>query len=177
MILFLIGFRATGKTTIGHLLAHRVGCRWVDTDAEIQAGTGRTIPEILAADGEPVFREIEQRVVARFVDELQAEADAVMSLGGGAVLSETTRQLLRQHGKCVLLTASAACLTARIESGQDDTPRPALTNLEPAEEVARLLAKRLPVYSGCADYTIDTEASGIEEAVEQIAQWWQGVDK
>lgn len=175
--LFLIGFRASGKTTIGQLLAHKTKSVWQDSDAFIELKTGQTIPEIFATQGEAGFREIECQAIADLVAELAGTPQAVISLGGGAVLSPVNRSLITESGKCVWLNASANCLAERIIAAQTDTPRPALTQMEPHEEVAKLVAERRDVYSDCADYTIDTGELSIEETVDLIAQWWQTVDK
>lgn len=177
MILFLIGYRATGKTTIGRRLADRWNCRWIDTDAEIEKFSQRTIPEIFTEDGEPGFRQIEQKVIALMVDAIRRHDDAVISLGGGAVLADETRHLIARRGKCVWLNAPVECLVQRIESSQSQTPRPALTSQSAADEVSLVMEQRTPVYSDCADYTIDTSQLSVEQTVEQIAQWWAEVDK
>jgi len=176
MILFLIGFRATGKTTIGRHLAQRLGCHWIDSDAEIEKFSQRDIPTIFREDGEQGFRTIEQNVIKVLVDRTRRNETLVMSLGGGAVLAAATRKLLMQRGKTVWLTANTECLIGRIESAQADVLRPALTELPLPAEVSRLLKEREPVYSECADYNINTAKLDLEEAVEQIASWWLTVD-
>lgn len=176
-LLFLIGFRATGKTTLGRLLARRWQCEWFDSDAKITSATQRSIPEIFSQEGESGFRKIEQQVIANALNALPQNERAVVSLGGGAVLSEQTRKLMRGVGRCVWLTASADCLAARILASELETPRPALTELDPRQEIETLLRDRQAVYSECADYTLNTEVVNHEDAVELITQWWAGVDK
>lgn len=178
MILFLIGFRGTGKTTIGRHLAESLECPWWDSDQEIQRQTGSTIAEIFAARGESGFRELEQQIVADVIEQATSPATpAIVSLGGGSLLTEATRNLVRQQGHCVWLQASAACLVRRIQVSQSQTPRPALTELGLEQEVATLMGQRTPVYSDCADYRIDTEQLTLPECVDQIVEWWRGVDK
>ncbi|MDG2014733.1 MAG: shikimate kinase [Pirellulaceae bacterium] len=176
-VLFLIGFRATGKTTLGRLLAQRWQCTWIDSDAKITTATQRSIAEIFSSEGEQGFRKIEQQVIADTVSALPKNELAVISLGGGAVLSAETRKLIRRRGRCVCLTASVDCLVARISATELETPRPALTGFDQRQEIETLLRDRQTVYSDCADYTLDTEVVNQEDAVEQIAQWWLGVDK
>ena len=175
--LFLIGFRATGKTTVGKRLALKTNSVWRDSDAFIESTSGRTIPQIFTELGEPGFREIESRAIADLISELAETPHAVISLGGGALLSNTNRSLIKLTGKSIWLDASANCLAERIIQSQTENPRPALTRLSPHEEVTKLLAERRDVYSDCADYTINTEQLSIEETVDLIAQWWQSVDK
>lgn len=177
MILFLIGYRATGKTTIGRRLAEQLNCHWIDTDAEIEKFSQRTIPEIFTEDGEAGFREIERNVIKLIVDRVLRSETVVVSLGGGAVLSQSTQKLIGKRGRVVWLTAPAEELCRRIESSQQSTPRPALTDQSLDQEVSQLLAERQPVYSDCADYTIDTCQLNVDQTVEQIAQWWSEVDK
>lgn len=177
MILFLIGYRATGKTTIGRLLADQLGCLWIDLDSEIEKFAQQSIPEIFAERGEAGFRELESTIMNMVVTRARLEKQTVISLGGGAVISGANRNLIKKSGRCVWLTAPADSLVERIKNTRDQTPRPALTELDPADEVSRLLQDREPVYSDCADYTIDTGSLNAEQAAEQIALWWSDVDK
>ncbi len=176
MILFLIGFRGSGKTTIGRQLAAHLGYPWLDSDRQIQQRTNSTITEIFQQQGEAGFRELEQSVVRDMIRELENSGAAVISLGGGSVLAQATRHLIRQHGKCVWLQASANCLSERIQEHQQQTPRPALSDLQMSQEVTTLMHAREPVYSECADYTINTESLTLQECVERIAHWWHDVD-
>ena len=177
MTIFLIGFRATGKSTIGRLLADRLGGHWIDSDSEIEKFTQKTIPEIFEDSGEAGFRHIEQNVIRLLISRMLPGELTVVSLGGGAVLSDQTRKLIGVRGKCVWLNASASCLAQRIDSAQRQTPRPALTELDGTQEVSQLLQLRRPVYSDCADYKIDTGELNVVQTVEQIAHWWLEVDK
>ncbi len=173
MILFLIGYRGSGKTTIGRAMAARLGCDWVDSDAEIECAAGRTIPEIFASGGESEFRERERQTIAGLIERARAgHGDIVVSLGGGAVLIPEVCSIMRASGRCVWLQSDAETLIGRLRHA----PRPALTDLTLDEEVRRMLEQRNPVYAGCADYEIDTGLLTPEQTVEQIAHWLAGVD-
>ncbi len=106
MNVYLIGFRGSGKTTVGRVLAERLGLHAVDSDDLIEQAAQATIREIFQREGEAGFRDREQNVVERLAREA-AEAPRVVSLGGGAILREANRNQLAASGVCIWLTASA----------------------------------------------------------------------
>ncbi|WP_261379897.1 shikimate kinase, partial [Rhodococcus rhodochrous] len=125
--LVLIGPPGAGKSTIGRRVANALELLLLDTDAEIERVTGRTIPEIFSQDGEPAFREIEEEVVARALD----THDGVVSLGGGAILSERTRARLAGHTVVYLEISVAEGLRRTGAVGAAGT-RPLLAGGDPA---------------------------------------------
>jgi len=151
-----------GKSTVGPLVAARLGRAFVDTDREIERRTGRTIAAIFASDGEAAFRTLEREAIERAAGEA-----AVVALGGGAIAQPGAVERLRAAGTLVLLDAPIETLLARIA---DPSSRPLLAGLGPAERVARLaalLAERRP-YHARADHAVD--ATGPAETVaERIA--------
>ena len=164
-MLSLIGYRATGKTTLAKLLAERLGWQWLDADAEIERVAGKSIARIFAEDGEPAFRELEARVIA----DLCRRERLVLATGGGAPLREDNRRALRAAGKVVWLTAKPETIHARM-SGDATTAerRPSLTNHAPLEEIVALLARREPAYRETADFALDTEGRNTEDIAEEI---------
>ena len=116
--LALIGFMGAGKTTAGEALAARLGWAFLDADREIEREAGRDIPAIFAEDGEPGFRALEERVVER----LLTQPNAVIALGGGAVLSAVTRERLRDGSFTVLLDVSPQTAWRRVEAEAGDRP-------------------------------------------------------
>lgn len=165
---FLIGYRGCGKSTVGRLLAERLGWESIDSDDVVEAEAGKAIAEIFADEGEPAFRELEERVVA----ELAARERTVVSLGGGAVLRGTTRQRLAAAGPVFWLTAPAETLAARI-AGDATTGdrRPSLTGLSGLAEVERVLTEREPIYRECATVAIDADGRPPDEIADEIAGW------
>ncbi len=175
MIIFLIGYRGSGKSTIGPLLASRLGCSFRDSDTEIEKRSGRSIAEIFSSDGEASFREIERVIIAALIEELR-DGPAVVSLGGGAVLDERTRGIMRQSGRTIWLDADAKVLVARLEN--DPGPhRPPLSELGLVAEVRSMLDKRCPIYAECADLRINVESLQPEMIVEEIVRWISSADK
>ncbi|MBE6429118.1 MAG: shikimate kinase [Planctomycetaceae bacterium] len=165
MIVSLIGYRATGKTTVARLLAEALNCRWIDSDREIERQAGKTIAEIFAEDGEPAFRNFEERIIS----ELCLQEDLILATGGGAIMRENTRKILRQSGPVLWLTASAETILQRMSGDETTlTSRPSLTNLPPLEEIKRLLEVREPFYRDCATMEITTEICSPEEIVQQL---------
>lgn len=165
MVISLIGYRGSGKSSVARPLAERMGWNWVDADSVIEQTAGRTIKEIFAVDGEPTFREWERRVMA----DLLARDRLVIAAGGGAILHPETRRLMRQSGPVVWLQASLETLHARIE--EDVTTgqrRPNLTSQGGLAEIAQVLAIREPFYRECASLIVDTDTTAIPEIVEQI---------
>ena len=161
MKVVLVGFRGTGKTAVGRILADRLEVPFYDTDALIERRMGMRIPEIFRRYGEVEFRILEREVIASLRD-----AKGVISTGGGAVSDPANVADLRWHGTVVLLTAAPAVILDRI-AGSD---RPGLTDLSPAEEVQALLAARQEAYIGAADVCIDTGKYTPEEVADLVLQ-------
>lgn len=159
MKVILIGFRGTGKTSVGRILATRLKASFFETDALIERRAGMSIPDIFRQHGEAGFRAFEREVITSLRD-----TNGVISTGGGAVLDPANVADLRWHGTVFLLSAAPEVCHRRI-AGSD---RPGLTDLPPAEEVRTLLLRRKEAYLGAADACIDTGArtpAGVAEAI------------
>jgi shikimate dehydrogenase len=146
----LTGFRGTGKTEIGRILAAQHRVQFLDTDALIEQKTGRSIPEIFHDDGEERFRTIERDVIASL-----PPADAIISTGGGAVVDPVNMEHLRRDSTVILLTADPGTIEERLAR----SPRPPLTNLPLREEIAEILDTRRQCYAASADLCIDTNGT------------------
>src|SRR5208337_4471742 len=143
MNLVLVGYRATGKTTLARQLARRLGWDWIDADVEIEHRAGKSIARIFAEEGEPAFRDLEAAVIA----DLCSRHCLVVAAGGGAPLREESRRAMRERGHVVWLTATPETILARM-TGDATTAdrRPSLTNRPPLEEIVQLLSRRGPIY-------------------------------
>ena len=155
----LVGLPGAGKTTIGRKLARRLGVDFHDSDQLIEEREGRTIPEIFAADGEAAFRAIEQQVVGDALDSV----DGVLSLGGGAVLSEVTRERLRGR-RVVHLTIGVAEGVRRSQGPS----RPLLAGGDVTARYQALLTERAPLYREVAWTTVSTERRSSGKVVTDI---------
>lgn len=165
MVVTLIGYRGCGKSSVGKELAEKLSWDFSDADEELERRAGKTIREIFAQDGEPVFRDLEEDVLA----DLVGRNRLVLAAGGGAVMRESTRNRVRQAGPVVWLTAAAETLYERIY--KDDTTgerRPDLTDRGGLEEVQTLLAEREPVYREAATLVLDTEDKKLSEIVDEL---------
>jgi shikimate kinase len=165
MNLVLIGYRATGKTTLARGLAQRLGWEWVDADVEIEHRAGKSIARIFAEDGEPAFRDLEAEVIA----DLCTRQRLVVAAGGGAPLREESRRAMRKAGQVVWLTATPETILARM-TGDATTAdrRPNLTNHPPLEEIIQLLGRREPIYRESAHVIVDTEDKSPEQLTDEI---------
>jgi shikimate kinase len=168
MNVYLIGYRGSGKTCVAGHLAELLQLPWADADAELERRAGRTIREIFAADGERAFRDLESAVLT----DLAERGGQVIALGGGVVLREANRAVLRRSGRTVWLRAQPETLWQRIE-GDPTTGdrRPNLTAHGGIEEVRRLLDARTPFYEESADLALDTEDKSPAEIAQAIAAW------
>lgn len=162
--IFLIGYRCTGKTTIAGLLAKELGRDALDADVLLEQRLGRSIRDIFAEEGEASFREHE----ASQLRELSARQRHVIATGGGVILRDDNRALLRSSGTCVWLTADPATLWQRLQADQKSRgQRPDLTTGGLAE-IEDLLQKRTPLYEACASVTVSTVARTPGEIVAEI---------
>lgn len=161
----LIGFRGTGKTTTAQLLAARLGWHWVDADVEIEGRAGKSIAQIFADDGEPVFRDHESAVLA----ELLKRERTVVACGGGVVVRPQNRALLAPCPRVVWLTARPETSYARMT--RDATTagrRPSLTTADGLAEAIALVAQREPWYRECAKLVVETDERTPEQAADEI---------
>ena len=163
MNLVLIGYRGTGKSTVGRRLAEQLEMDFIDADDELERRAGQTIREIFASGGEAAFRDLEAVVIA----DLLHSDKRVLALGGGAVVRPENRMLIRQAKNCVIwLQAGAATLDRRISVDTSTSQRrPNLTASGGLAEIERLLATREPLYRECARFAVGTE----DKTTEQIA--------
>ncbi len=163
--LTLIGYRATGKTTLARLLAERLGWDWIDADVEIERRAGKSIARIFAEDGEPAFRDLEAQVI----EDLCRRQRLVLAAGGGAPLRPESRRAMREAGSVVWLKAKPETIHARM-TGDATTSgrRPDLTSQGGLAEIVELLGRREPVYRQAADLEIDTEHQTPQQLAQQI---------
>ncbi|HEY8154266.1 MAG TPA: shikimate kinase [Myxococcota bacterium] len=162
--LWLVGMMGSGKSTVGPLLARRLGRRFIDTDAEVERAVGNRVAEIFEREGEPAFRSYEREAI-----EACAGEAAVVALGGGAIEPPGVRERLAETGTVVYLRARPETLLARV--GDPDS-RPLLRRLSPAGRALRLeelLARRREAYES-ASIVIDTDDLAPAAVVEQLAE-------
>jgi shikimate kinase len=167
VIITLVGYRGTGKTTVATHLAELLGWESVDADVALEAHVGRPIAEIFADDGEPAFRDYESAVLL----ELLQRKEHVIASGGGVILREANRDAIRKAGKVVWLTATPQTIFHRI-NGDATSPsrRPDLTYQGGLAEIESVLAKREPLYRQVADLIVDTEDRSPTSIANEIAK-------
>jgi shikimate kinase len=158
-MIVLIGPMGAGKTTVGGLVAARLGSSVRDTDHDVEATTGRTIADIFVDDGEETFRALEREAVAAAL----AEHDGVLALGGGAVMDPGTRELLAGHD-VVFLRVGLADAVKRVGLG---TSRPMLLG-NVRSRIKTLLDERTPVYESVATLVVDTDGRSPEDVAGEI---------
>ncbi len=159
--ILLVGMMGCGKTTTGALVARRLGWDYRDSDADVEALTGRTVPEIFAIDGEAAFRKAEAEVLATACTQ---EQPAVIAVAGGAVLSEDNRELIRACGTVVWLRAEPHRLAQRVGDGAG---RPLLEG-DKDEIMVRLLKERAPHYAEVADAVIDVDHLTPDQVADRV---------
>jgi 3-dehydroquinate synthase len=159
--IFLVGLMGAGKTTIGRQLARKLGKRFVDSDHEIEARTGASIPWIFEIEGEASFRRRE----ADMIRELSAQEGLVLATGGGAVLNPASRALLAERGTVIYLRASIGSILQRTSH---DKNRPLLQTADPRARLEELQIQRDPLYRQIADLVIDTGRPNVQSMVQTI---------
>jgi shikimate kinase len=159
--ILLIGMMGAGKSTVGRLLAERLGWPYVDSDEQVEIRTGMTVPEIFAARGEPAFRAEE---AAALEEATTSDGPLVVSVAGGAVLDAGNRARIRDSGLVVWLRAPVNILAARVGSGAG---RPLLGD-DPLASLTRLYRERAPLYQALADVTIDVDQGTPQEVADRV---------
>ena len=159
--LVLIGMMGSGKTTVGRRVAARLGRRLYDSDAEVEARTGRTVREIFENDGEAAFRVEEARALA---DALADPEPVVVAAAGGVVLDPRNRERLRQAGTVVWLDARPDALARRVSTGAH---RPLLGD-DPLTALRRLDSERRPLYGEVADHVVPVEDRPLDDVVADV---------
>lgn len=161
--IFLVGYRATGKTTIGRELSNLLGWKFVDLDKEIERCSGKSIKEIFEKEGEKAFRDIESKVLK----DVSCLENVVISTGGGVVIREENRKIIKE-GIVILFESSIDTIIERMT--RDDN-RPSLTNLPLREEVVKTLNERKTLYEEIYDIKVineDVEVGLIANLIKNV---------
>jgi len=163
--IILTGYRATGKTSTGKILADLLGFDFIDTDGAIEKRQGETIAEMVGRGGWDLFRRKEEDLLL----ELARSKNKVIATGGGSVMHENAWAKLRKNGLAVWLTADVKTICQRLASDNDtEDQRPALTEMGTMAEIAMVLRERQPLYKKSADLTIKTDGKTPEDVAEII---------
>jgi len=168
--IYLVGLMGAGKTTIGRQLARALKLPFYDSDKAIEERTGVDIPTIFEFEGEEGFRDREQKMI----QQLTLMSGIVLATGGGAILREENRKLLKNNGFIVYLQCSVERI---LERTRRDTQRPLLKAENPRERIESLFAQREPLYLSCADYKIDTGIMQSKEVVDHILEEYRAVNR
>lgn len=158
--LLLVGMMGAGKTTVGQLVAQRLGRPYRDSDAMVEEATGHSVPELFAAEGEASFRAAESAALRNAVE----PPPAVISVAGGAVLDPSNRALLQRSGTVVWLRANPDTLAARVGDGEG---RP-LLGPDPPRALAELDLVRRPLYEAVADAVVDVDELEPAQVVDAV---------
>ncbi|GAA4414006.1 shikimate kinase [Actinokineospora soli] len=165
----VVGPPGAGKTTVGEALAAALGVGFRDTDADVVAAVGKSVADIFTEDGEAAFRAAEEDAVAAAL----AEHDGVLSLGGGAVLSERTRARLVGHTVVFLKVG----LAEGVRRTGLSTARPLLAGVNPRAKFKELLDARLPLYREVATVEVDTDDQAAEDVVARLVAELRGAER
>lgn len=182
--LCLIGLRCTGKSSVGRIVAARLGLAFCDLDAQLtrlhqaicpppestQPAGEHQAGAILVALGESAFRDLEQRALAGV---LAREEPQVVAGGAGCVERAANRELLELRAACVWLRADLSILGPRL--AEDPTFRPALEGSDPIQEMERVAERRTPLYEALADVTIDCGEASVESLAERVVAGWRAL--
>lgn len=167
--IILIGYRGTGKSTVGPLLTERLGWSFIDADVQLESDSGLSVADIFASEGEEGFREREMTLL---IELLQRE-NLVLATGGGVILRPENRTLMQESGFVVWLQASAPTIWQRIQADPTTVKRrPRLTSRHGLDEVVHLLALREPLYRQTAHFELNTEEMSPSELVATIVEAW-----
>jgi shikimate kinase len=160
--IILTGFMGAGKTTVGQITARKLNWTFVDTDSLIETEINCSIREFFCVHGEGIFRDIESRILEKVLQ----EKNQVISTGGGIILRETNRNMMKLHGIVVWLKASPEVIFGRVKN---DMSRPVLGEQPDLERIKEILSKRLPLYAE-ADFILETDNLSPETISTHLTQ-------
>ena len=165
MNIILIGYRCSGKTSVGKRLAQKTDRLFADTDDRLVEKDGRPVSDIVAADGWEGFRRLEREVIR----DVCAKGNTVIATGGGAVLDPANVIAMQKSGRVVWLKASPQTIKQRMANDRNTGDlRPSLTSKGLYDEIVEVLAERMPLYEQAMDVSVDTENKTIDEIVVEI---------
>ena len=171
--LFLIGYRCTGKSSVGRLLAARLARPFVDTDSLIVSDNGMSIRKIVISQGWQAFRRLERSVL----NQICSLDRQVVATGGGIVLDADNIELMKDCGRVIWLKATADTIKGRMEKDKDSVAfRPALTSQDSISEIEETLAERQPLYHGAMDFAVDTDHCKVDDICAAIMGNLKAVD-
>ncbi len=168
-VLWLIGMMGAGKTTVGELIARRLGLDLIDTDSLVESVSGLSISAIWERGGESIFRDLESREIERIAADGK---DCIVATGGGAVLRPGNVETMRRAGTVVWLRADPGMLASRVLHGSD--ARPLLRDGPGEDRLAALLSDREDNYAGAAHHQIDTNSKTATEVAREVMELWNG---
>ncbi|KAA0258395.1 shikimate kinase [Deferribacter autotrophicus] len=163
MNIYLIGFMGTGKTTVGKILAEKLGRKFYDLDELIERKAGKSIRDIFIDDGEEHFRKIETEVLK----EVAGGKGYIIATGGGLLTTEGNYEVMKESGVIITLAASAESIYERLKG---DESRPLLMVENVIDEIKRLMFERAPLYIK-ADYIVDTSDVSPDEVAAEIMEF------
>jgi shikimate kinase len=167
MKIVLIGYRGTGKSVVGELVAERLQMKCIAMDARIVQRAGMSIPDIVENHGWTTFRDIESEVAR----ELAGRDNIIIDTGGGVIERPENVEALKANSRIVWLKASVGAIVLRIQGG---TERPSLTGGKSfTEEVTEVLEQRTPKYKSAAQYEIDTDPLTPEQVADRVIEIWK----
>ena len=165
MIISLTGFMGCGKSSVGRELSRLLCCPFMDLDSVIEERAGRSIPEIFATDGEAVFRQLELEALQCIIGQLPM-CDAIVALGGGAVMTAGCAEIVHEKTLCIYLKASVETLMSHLEGETDG--RPLLSGQALRSRIENLMALRAATYEKTAHIVIDTDGKSVEAIASEI---------
>ena len=166
--IILIGLMGCGKTTVGRWLSQETGAPFLDMDALIEEQIGKSIPEIFAENGEAHFRSLETAFLHYLEQETASPPEGyIISTGGGVVMREENREILRRLGFCVWLNVGVDALIQRTARGQG---RPLLNTDNPREVLEKLMALRRPMYEATAHYQLDATQLDVLQVTRMVRE-------
>ncbi len=164
--IILIGYRATGKTTVGLLLAEKLGFSFIDSDHALEQKEGQCISDMVAEHGWDYFRAKEKEMLVK----LAGKKEHIIATGGGAILHQDIWATVKKSGVVIWLEADIQTICARLKAdAASDTQRPSLTGEDILQEVSSVLAIRTPLYKSSSHFTVDATKS-IEDIVADVLQ-------